>query len=320
MAVPKFKEFMRPLLEALAVDGAETNMKQVAPQVAARMQLSENDLAETMRSGQSVFYNRLYWAKQHLAGADAVEACRRGYFRINARGRMLLRDSSGAITNDTLREFPEFVAWYRRNYPGAQAMRGDDIVRGAVQAMVTDGGVSPQEQAEAAQRLVDADVRGELLARFRAASPAFFERVVIDLLQAMGFASRIGARSFVTGKSGDGGIDGIVHQDALGLDAIYVQAKRYAEGNGVGRPAIQGFIGSMVGFRAAKGVFVTTSHFSAEAKDYLGKVQQRVVLIDGEQLAELALAYNIGTRVQSTIALKAIDEAYFEDDIGIAVS
>ena len=309
---------MRPLLEALVKCDLETSVKALSPEIATKLQLSKSDLAETVPSNrQSQLYNRLQWAKTYLVKAQAIQPTRRGYFQIADRGRSLLRDTVGPISNEVLQQFPEFRQWIEKSRAaGSQReapadMREDTSIAGSE--------ATPEEQIIGALETINADLRDELLARFRAASPAFFERAVIDLLQAMGFAQGKGARSFVTGKSGDGGIDGIVHQDALGLDAIYIQAKRYAEGNGVGSPAIQGFIGSMVRFSATKGVFVTTSHFSREAIDYVNYVPQRVVLIDGERLAELALKYNIGTRIKSTIELKTVDEAYFEDDIGVSI-
>lgn len=316
MAVPDYQMLMRPLLEALQETSGEVTRKDVAPKIASALGLSKQDLAMLSPSGRaSVFNNRLSWAKTYLVGAGAVESTRRGYFRLTERGRILLRDTAGPVSNQTLQQFPEFCDWIG-SYGRPKAASLAPVSAPAGGADTGADAATPDEQVENALGVINAELRDELLMRFRAASPAFFEQVVVDLLRAMGFASRDGARAFVTGKSGDGGIDGVVNQDALGLDAIYVQAKRYAEGNGVGRPVVQAFVGSMTGESAQKGVFVTTSHFTADARDYVSRVQQRVILVDGEQLAELALRYNIGTRVKTTLELKMVDDAYFDGDLG----
>lgn len=316
MAVPDYQTFMRPLLESLPADGSEVTIKETGPKVAARLQLSEDDLLELLASGsKTVFMDRLSWAKTYLTKAEAVQSTRRGYFRITERGLALLRQQRGPISNQTLQQFSEFQEWIEDSRrPKAGNIKKEPVA----QPSVAEAAATPDGQIEAALNTINISLKEELLERFRTAAPNFFERVVINLLQAMGFTSREGSRAFVTGKSGDSGIDGVVHQDALGLDAIYVQAKRYAEGNSVGRPDIQRFVGSMAGASASKGVFVTTSHFSREANDYVDTVPQRMVLIDGDRLAELALRYNIGARVRSTLELKDIDEDYFLSDVRAA--
>ncbi len=209
----------------------------------------------------------------------------------------------------TLEQYPEYRAWR------APAEVADAGVKSPTQIVVTQL-QTPEEVIEQGVQTIHVDLQRTVLERFQSASPAFFERVVIDLLLAMGFGGGQLDRGLVMGKAGDGGIDGIVQQDELGLDAIYVQAKRYATGNTVGRPDIQKFVGSMTGESASKGVFVTTSRFSQEALEFVGKVQQRIKLIDGERFAELAVRHGIGVRTRQTFTLKALDEDYFDDDLG----
>lgn len=308
MAVPDFQSLMRPLLEALPQDGAEVTMKGIAPQIALGLSLSEDDLAEMLPSGrQTTFMNRLHWAKTFLDRALVIRSTKRGHFQLADRGKELLAANSGPVSMKVLAQFPEYVAWRESS---------KTIVQGVPEtAEVEQSDSTPDEKIAEGLSAIEADLRSNLLIRFQNSSPAFFERTVVALLQAMGFTNGQKGQAFVTGKSGDGGIDGIIHQDALGLDAIYVQAKRYATGNPVGRPDIQKFVGSMTGESANKGVFVTTSHFSSDAKNFVEKVQQRIVLIDGDRLAELALRHNIGVRTKSTIELKSLDEDFFADDI-----
>lgn len=315
MSVPDFQSLMRPLLEALSEQTSETSMKVLAPIVAARLNLSADDLAEMLPSGrQTTFMNRLHWAKTFLDRALVLNSTRRGYFQITDRGRMLIKASNKPVSMAVLNQFPEYQAWREASKTAAESADSNSPPS-PVTSLQT-----PDDKIAEGIATIDADLRATLLARFQSASPGFFERVVVDLLKAMGFTNGDKNQALAIGKSGDGGIDGIIHQDALGLDAIYVQAKRYATGNGVGRPDIQKFVGSMTGESASKGVFVTTSHFSAEARAYIEKVQQRIVLIDGARLAELALRHGIGVRTKSVIELRSLDEDYFEGDLSIATN
>lgn len=314
MTVPDFQSLMRPLLEATAAQSSEVTMKAIAPAIAAKLELSSDDLAEMLPSGrQTVFMNRLHWAKTFLDRALVINTTKRGYFEITPRGRKLLTSDSSPVSMRVLTQFPEYVAWREASKPTTNQKQ--DPASFLVDSVDTE---TPDDRISSGLAAIESELRTSLLARFQGASPAFFERSVVLLLQSMGFTNGQHNLALVTGKSGDGGIDGIIHQDALGLDAIYVQAKRYATGNGIGRPDIQKFVGSMTGESASKGVFVTTSYFSAEARSYVEKVQQRIVLIDGEKLASLALRYNIGVRTKATIELKSLDEDFFTDDILIA--
>lgn len=311
MSVPDFQALMRPLLEALRDQSEETTMKALAPLIAARLGLTDDDLAEMLPSGrQTTFMNRLHWAKTFLDRALVLNSTRRGYFEITQRGTKLLDANGSPISMTVLTQFPEYVAWRESSKPSST----DTVTEGQTPAASLQ---TPDDKIADGIAAIEADLRSTLLARFQTASPSFFEHVVVDLLKAMGFTNGEQNQALAIGKSGDGGIDGIIHQDALGLDAIYVQAKRYATGNGVGRPDIQKFVGSMTGESANKGVFVTTSHFSTEARGYIEKVQQRIVLIDGARLAELALRHGIGVRTKSVVELRSLDEDYFEADLTI---
>ncbi len=303
---------MRPLLEATATAGAEVTMKGIAPIIATNLLLGPDELAEMLPSGrQTTFMNRLHWAKTFLDRARVINSTRRGHFEITDRGRLLLKASGAPVSMAVLSQFPEYVEWREASKTTGNDKPGATPVEIA-QAADSD---TPDEKIAAGLAAIEAELRSSLLARFQGASPAFFERTIVQLLQAMGFSNGEHNLALATGKSGDGGIDGIIHQDALGLDAIYVQAKRYATGNGIGRPDIQKFVGSMTGESASKGVFVTTSHFSAEARGYVEKVQQRIVLIDGDKLSNLALRYNIGVRTKAVVELKSLDEDFFADDV-----
>lgn len=309
MPVPDFQSLMRPLLQALANHGGETSVKELAPVVAQRLALTADDLAEMLPSGrQTTFMNRLHWAKSFMAHADLLQSTRRGHFKITAEGNDILTATREPISVKRLMQNPKFAAWQKGDST-------NDVAVAAQAAVIETTTATPEEQIMAALGAIAGELKQALLERFQTASPAFFERTVVRLLEAMGFTGQTGAKAQTTGRSGDGGIDGIIHQDSLGLDAIYVQAKRYQTGSGVGRPEINAFVGAMTGESAVKGVFVTTSHFTKDARDYLQKVQQRIVLIDGERLAELALRHDIGVRTRAVLPLKSLDEDYFADDV-----
>lgn len=311
MAVPDFQSLMRPLLEAANSQDAESTMKGLAPIIAGNLKLTSDDLAEMLPSGrQTTFMNRLHWAKTFLDRAKVIHSTKRGHFVITPRGKSLLAANALPISMTVLGQYPEYVAW-------REASKASGETPSESSAVPDVSTLTPDDKISEGLAAIDAELRASLLARFQSASPSFFERVVVELLKAMGFTNGENNQALAVGKSGDGGIDGIIHQDALGLDAIYVQAKRYATGNGVGRPDIQKFVGSMTGESANKGVFVTTSHFSSEARSYIEKVQQRIVLIDGNRLSELALRHGIGVRTKAIIELKSLDQDYFEDDVEV---
>ena len=209
-----------------------------------------------------------------------------------------------------LRRYPAYLL-----FNAATAAGPDAVAAGEPAAAVSPvSEATPEEQIDAAPRVLHTALKADLLARILAQSPGFFERVIVDLLVAMGYGGSHADAALRLGRSGDGGVDGVIDEDRLGLDRIYVQAKRYAAHVGVGRPEVQGFVGSLVGLGATKGVFVTTSSFSAHAIDYVRHLPQRVILIDGERLAELMVEHDVGVRNSRTIAVKRLDEDFFAED------
>lgn len=234
----------------------------------------------------------------------------RNVHEITERGRALLQSNPTRIDNGTLAQFPEFVAWRKRQ----GAPNGSDAaVPVAGGGTVAEPSRTPMDVIEDAHAEIEAVLVADLLNAIQSLSAGKFEQLIVDLLIAMGYGGGDPTMGERIGRSGDGGIDGIVKEDALGLDAVYVQAKRYAPGSKVGRPALQGFVGSLTGEGAIKGVFVTTSDFSREARDYLNKVQHRIVLVNGERLARLIIQHKVGVRARRTYVLRSVDEDYFTE-------
>ncbi|MET3436068.1 restriction endonuclease [Sphingomonas sp. 1185] len=306
MAIPDYQALMLPVLR-LAATGV-TRVPDAATAIADQLGLSETEREEMLPSGrQRVLHNRIHWAKFYMAKAGLIDSPARGRFVASAEGKALLTTQPAAITVETLKTYPAFAQFYAGN---AQASPAEaSVAEAAATATAT-----PEEQIDAAQGVLHAALKAELLQRVLAQSPAFFERAIVDLLVAMGYGGSHEGAALSLGRSGDGGVDGVIDEDRLGLDRIYIQAKRYAPHVGVGRPDVQGFVGSLVGFGATKGVFVTTSSFSAPAIDFVRHLPQRVVLIDGTRLAELMIEHGVGVRVSRTIAVKRLDEDFFTDE------
>jgi restriction system protein len=313
MPVPDYQSLMLPVLAALG-DGRERPLREVRDDVAGRLKLSQGDLAELLPSGrQAVFHNRANWAHVYLKEAGLLRVVRRGVYRITDRGQQVLKSSLPAINNSYLRQFPEFLEFMERAHASVGAAGAPKTLQPGVEAPETET-QTPDEQVREGYRRARTGVAADLLDRMRRASPAFFEQLVVDLLVAMGYGGSHDAAASVIGCSGDGGIDGIIKEDRLGLESIYLQAKRWREGATVGRPEIQQFAGALQGQKSRKGVFITTSTFSREARDYANAVQATIVLIDGPQLAELMLDHGVGVSIQETIKLFRIDEDYFIED------
>jgi restriction system protein len=300
---PKYNELMLPLLQ-YASDGEIHHIREASDEIAKHLQLTDEQLNELLPSGKKTkYYDRIHWAKTYLAKAILLESAGRGLFRITQRGYDVLDTNPTEIDNRFLRQFQEFVDFQT---PSNQTDTTPSIIE-------VEEEQTPEEQIEGIYRRLRKSLTDELLETVLAVSPTFFERLVVDLLLAMGYGSSLDSGEHL-GQSNDGGIDGLIREDKLGLDTIYLQAKRYARDNGVGRPAIQGFVGSLMGMGATKGVFITTSHFSKHAVEYAENVPNlKVILIDGQQLATLMIEHNVGTSVQKTYEIKQIDENYFPD-------
>ena len=305
MPIPDYQTLMLPVL-TVASEG-ETRAPVVADRVADLFGLSSDEREEMMSNGkQRLLHNRVHWAKFYMSKAGLIASPKRGVFTASEAGKALLATRPKRIDVETLKGYPAF----RDFYGAASAIEGHPG-----QTDPTPGAVTPEEQIDAAQNVLVSALRDELLGRIMQQSPSFFERVIVDLLVAMGYGGSHENAARRLGRSGDGGIDGIIDEDRLGLDRIYVQAKRYADGNVVGRPEIQGFVGSLVGLGAGKGVFVTTSSFSRQANEYAAGLQQRVILMDGQRLTELMIEFGVGVRLTRMVEVKRLDEDFFDEEL-----
>ena len=298
---------MLPVLK-VAAEG-ETRVPLAADRVADQLGLTEDEREELLPSGrQRLLHNRIHWAKFYMTKAGLIDVPGRGRFKASADGLKLLEKGPERIDVELLKTIPQFALFYSASAKDLTSTESP-VAEAAVAALNT-----PEEQIDAAQNVLDAALRAELLQRVMDNSPSFFERVIVDLLVGMGYGGSHEDAARRLGKSGDGGIDGIIDEDRLGLDRIYIQAKRYSATTSVHRPEVQGFVGSLVGLGASKGVFVTTSSFSPGARTYVGPLSQRVILIDGERLTSLMLEHQVGVRVTRTVRIRRLDEDFFSDD------
>ena len=308
MAIPDYQALMLPVLR-LAAEG-DTRVPMAADILADRLGLSEHDREQLLPSGkQRLLHNRIHWAKFYLNKAGLIDVPKRGVFTASPEGRALLSGQPNSINLEFLKSIQKFADYYNQFQSGTAS---NDAVDSLPVAANSDS--TPEEQIEAAHFLLSNALRADLLARVLEQPPSFFERLIVELLVAMGYGGSHEDAARQLGKSGDGGIDGVIDEDRLGLDRIYVQAKRYAPGSVVGRPEVQGFVGSLVGIGASKGVFVTTSTFSGHAATYASTLQQRVILIDGARLTELMIEFDVGVRVSRTIVMKRLDEDFFSGE------
>jgi restriction system protein len=302
MAVPDYQSLMLPLLRKIEQRGGETFISELIDEIAGELKLSESDTSLLVPSGrQTVLSNRLHWAKTYLQRAGLVESTRHGYFKITNRGRELLGENPAKIDNRMLSRFPEFVEWKSRS-------RVVEEVVGEA-SLETIG--SPDDQITANVERLTKELSDDLISRVHSFPAGFFERLVMDLLIAMGYGGGRAEMARALGRSGDGGVDGVVKEDELGLDVVYVQAKRYAPDHPVAVREVRDFVGSLEGHRASKGIFVTTSHFPSSAEEFVQRVSKRVILIDGPELARLMIKHNVGVRIKDTYEIKKIDEDYF---------
>ena len=305
MAIPDYETLMLPLLSRLA-DGETRVLKDVMAELANVFELSPEDRAQLLPSGGTLtFASRVGWAKTYLKKAGLVQQPKRGLVQITDQGQAALAQKPARIDVKFLEQFSEFLDF--RN-----ASRERPALAGADDVLPLSSDLTPDEVIDAAyQRSVFA-LADEVLERVKACSPIYFERLVVQLLIKMGYGGSREEAGKAVGRSGDGGIDGIINEDRLGLDAIYLQAKRW-EGV-VGRPEIMKFVGALAGQRATKGVFITTSWFTQDAKDYALSSQYKVVLIGGERLADLMIEHDLGVSVAATYQLKRIDSDFFSEE------
>jgi restriction system protein len=302
MSVPDFQFLMLPLL-SFASDRVEHSLVHARESIAATFHLSDADVHAKLPSGQSVLANRTAWAKIYLTRAGLLDSPKRGRFVITKRGVDVLHDPPTRIDIKFLQQFPEFLEFLRRGKDSEPTSADPE------QSVVLE---TPDEGLERAYGRLRQGVVSELLARIKGASPQSFEQLVVELLLKMGYGGSRREAGAAIGRSGDEGIDGTISEDRLGLEMIYLQAKKW-EGT-VGRPEIQKFVGALHGKRARKGVFLTTGTFSTEAKQYVAHIDPKVVLIDGAQLTELMIDYGLGVTTVATYEIKKVDSDYFSDE------
>ncbi|MTI17437.1 restriction endonuclease [Rhodobacteraceae bacterium RKSG542] len=306
--IPSYQELMLPVLQ-LASEGCNRMSDLIAP-IAEKYGLSDEALEEVVGDGRTrLIYNRLQWAKTYLSKAGLLASPARGSFKITEEGQRILATSPTSLTNADLKRYAQFREF---TAIGKGSLTTDEET-GSLNLPAEDER-TPEEQIEAAWRQIQSTLQTSVLERIQQNTPLFFERLIIELVVAMGYGGSHSGAARQLGRSGDGGIDGVIDEDRLGLDRIYLQAKRYAQENTVGRPEVQGFVGSLVGLGATKGIFVTTSSFSKQARDFVAGLNQRVVLIDGQTLTKLMLEHGVGVRTSRIIEFQRLDEDFFSEE------
>ncbi len=292
---------MLPLLQ-IASDGNEHSIQEANLKLTEVFKLSAQEANQLLPSGtQPVFYNRIGWARTYLSKSRLLDTPRRSFFKITDRGRQVLAQNPSRVDMSFLEQFEEYRQF--------RAARQEVAPKPEVPPPTTNG-QTPEEVLEAAYQDIREELAEELLTHVTSGTPAFFERLVVELLVKMGYGGSRADAARAVGQSGDEGIDGIIDEDRLGLDTVYVQAKKWTNGT-VGRPEIQRFVGALQGKRARKGIFITTATFSKEAREYVGNIDPKIVLIDGQRLVELMIDYDLGVSHQATYQIKTLDSDYF---------
>jgi len=305
MAVPDYQAFMRPMLAAVR-DGA-LGIREASEKAADLLGLTDSEKQELLRSGnKQIYYDRAQWAGTYLVKAGLLKRPRRAVIEITPDGISAVDDPHANIDNTYLSQFDSF-----QNFVAPTETTKSGSVRQKITPSIAAGLATPQDQISAAINEIDAALGSEIIERVLLLHPDAFEQLIIDLMNGMGYGA--GGESHRIGRAGDGGVDGVISEDKLGLDVVYLQAKRYALENAIGPEQIRGFIGALSIRRASKGVFVTTSRFTASAKEEAKMSGQRVILIDGKRLATLMIQYGVGVRVTDTVLIKEIDLNYFDD-------
>jgi restriction system protein len=305
MSVPNYQLFMTPLLRELA-DGSVVSLKDIDSKVYNQLSLTPEQLQLRIPSGKQTYaYHRLGWAKTYLVQAGLIDQPKRAYCKITDIGTQALT-SGEEIDNKYLSQFSDFIAFKMRSNKGETEVLQYNLANSSNEQ-------TPQETLETAFETISSALAADILDTILKASPEFFENLVVDLMVAMGYGGSRKDAGQATQYSQDGGIDGIIKEDRLGLKMIYLQAKRYTNKT-VGRPDLQAFAGALDMHRAKKGVFITTSSFSKEAIDFAGMIEKRIVLIDGERLTELMLEYNLGVSIKQVFEIKTIDTDYFTEE------
>jgi len=307
--IPDFQTLMLPLLKSIS-DGKIHSTQEAVASLAKEFNLTDDELNEWLPSKkQKTFHNRVHWAKAHLKMAAVVDNVSRGMFQITERGRKILKENPTKINLRYLTDkFPDFKNSIEgiKNKEGVGQAVSDEI---RIIDIIKE---TPEEQIETGYKQIRQALEQELLSKLKSVHPAFFEKIVVELLVKMGYGGSIAEAGRATRYTNDEGIDGVINEDKLGLDVIYIQAKRW-EGV-VGRPELHKFVGALAGQGAKKGIFITTSYFSKEASEYVPRNETKIVLIDGVKLARYMIDYNLGVSIQNTYEIKKIDSDYFEED------
>src|SRR3990172_5835551 len=302
MAIPDFQSVMLPLMRYCA-DGKEHAISETTDALADQFKLTVEERKALLPSGvQEIFRNRVAWAKSHLKMAGLLANPKRGIYKITERGLEIVRKNPPLINLKFLFQFPEYVAFRKTHRERPEST--DEAENGQAG--------TPEESLESAHEKIRDSLAAEILQKLKSCSPSFFERLVVEVIVKMGYGGTRQDAGKAIGKSGDGGIDGIIKEDKLGLDTIYIQAKRWE--NTVGRPEIQKFVGALTGQRAKKGLFISTSNFSKDSLDYVSRIDTKIVLIDGETLAQLMIDHNVGVSTIASYELKKIDSDYFSEE------
>ena len=300
MTIPDYQSVMKPFLQFLS-DGKEHSLGETVEHISDFYKLSAEEKRELLPSGnQEIIRNRVGWARTYLGKSGLLESSRRGYFCITVRGKGVLKKNPDRIDTKFLEQFPEFVEF--RNLRRSPKKEENDTIESID---------TPEEALASAYQAFRKELEVDLLEQVKGVTPLFFERLVVELLVSMGYGGSRKDAGQAVGQSGDGGIDGIIKEDRLGLDVVYIQAKRWD--SSVGRPEIQKFAGALQGKRARKGVFITTSTFTREATEFASMIESKIVLIDGEMLSALMIDHNVGVSSITKYEIKRIDSDYFEE-------
>lgn len=303
--IPDYQSIMLPLLRHIA-DGKEYKMRDVTDRLAEQLGVTEEERKELLPSGAApVFYNRTAWAKTYLKKAGLIDSPKQGIVIISKRGLEVIKRSPTSIDVKFLKQFSEFVEF--------QTTKGENETNEIDKAedISTE---TPEEALETAYQKIRKSLAQDLLNKVITLSPSFFERLVVELIVKMGYGGSIKDAGRAIGKSGDEGIDGTIKEDKLGLDIIHIQAKKWQTGNSVGRPGLQKFVGALAGQGAKKGIFITTSSFTRDALDYAPRNETKIVLIDGQQLAQFMIDYNLGVTSLNSYEVKRMDSDYFGEE------
>jgi restriction system protein len=298
MAIPDYQAIMLPFLK-IAEAGKEHSKKDTTEKLANQFNLTEFERRELLQSGkQEVFDNRVGWARTYLKKAGLIQSNRRGYFSITSRGTELLKQNQKMINNKILKQYPEFRTYKKDNKS---------------ETPIDDEPTTPQENLYNAYQRINDELAKDILEKIKSELPSDFEHIVIDLLVKMGYGGSYKDAAQAIGKSGDEGVDGVINQDTLGIDRIYVQAKRWND-KSVGHPEIRDFIGALDFKHCDRGIFITTSTFTKSVQENLDRSSKRIILIDGDELARLMITHNVGVTIEETLQLKKVDMDYFVEE------